>query len=642
MKQIRSIVIGIMAVMCFSCASKDGGQGMFWQVSPEKRLYDAAESSYQSGQYDAALSRFQSYLAEYPGTRLAPAARLRVGMIHSAKRQYDKAEKELQRVIADYPGTPHAGQARLELLHVWHQTGAYRQITMTAGNALDQPLNPRQRYRANLIIGDAYLSLNSPRDAYHVYLTAFQTATDQQRDAVLPKLKAAVARMDAASLAEELKFLAGRPPADLLIFQLGVQYMEAGKADAAAAVLSDFVERYPFHEKAEQAKQMIAELAVPVSPEGPAIVIGCLLPMTGKYETFGQQAYNGVEFALSQYARNPEGNAVNLLLKDTASDPDKTRQAVRELAESHAAAIIGPIGTVDEAAVSANEAGIPIVTMTQKDGITGIGENVFRNFLTPRMQVDALAAHTVGVLGLKRFAVLYPAESYGQTHMQVFRDAVTAAGGVIVGAEAYQPQQTDFAAAIKRLAGPMRQGPRGPETADGDAAASQEPRANVDAIFIPDAPDKVGLIVPQLAYYDVRDVYLLGTNLWHSDKLIRMAQYNIRDAIIPEGFFDNSATGHVRQFVSGFMATYGHSPEFIEAVSYDTAMMLFSLAGRPDVRGPADIRRELLAMPPFEGVTGRTVFDANREAVKNIYLLQVVEDRFQEVGHPQGTGFFQP
>ena len=53
----------------------------------------------------------------------------------------------------------------------------------------------------------------------------------------------------------------------------------------------------------------------------------------------------------------------------------------------------------------------------------------------------------------------------------------------------------------------------------------QEPQPIIDfeAIFIPDSPGKTGLIVPQLAYFDIKDVYLLGTNLWHSDALIKIA-----------------------------------------------------------------------------------------------------------------------
>ncbi|RJP84138.1 MAG: hypothetical protein C4518_19735 [Desulfobacteraceae bacterium] len=652
MERIKQIFIVIIVGFCFSCAQKEGGPGMLWQISPEKSLYDSSEAHYQAGEYNDALSGFQSYLSQFPDTPLAPASRLRVGMIRSFKRQYEKAQKDFQRVIADYPDTPYARDARVELLDAWYNTGNYHQVTVSAGNVLAQPLTVKQVYRANLIIGDAYMALKSSRDAYYAYLIAFQVASEREAGKAISKLKTALALMETSDLSAELDKLAGRPPSDYLMYQLGVNYMKDGNADDAKATLTAFAAQFPHHENADQAQKLIAEMDSPKAVARHVNVIGCLLPMTGKYETFGQQAYTGIEYALSRFVQSQDGNAIKILLKDTGSDPQKTREAVKELADSNVSAIIGPIGTVDEAALSAQGFNIPIITMTQKDGITDIGDSVFRNFLTPRMQVKALVSYTVGTLGLKRFAILYPSENYGNTHMNGFRDEVVAAGGTVSGAEAYPPGQTDFANAIKKLAGPQwvaaqsmkKTSASSPLTAnesEAPEAAPPEPTVDFDAIFIPDSPDKAGLIIPQLAYYGVADVYLLGTNLWHSDKLIQMAKYNVQNAIIPDGFFAQSTSEHVRQFVSGFRGAYGSSPGFIEAVSYDTAMMVFELAARPDIRERSDIRRELLVMPPFEGVTGKTVFDENREAVKDIYLLKIFQGGFQEVTVRYPDGGFQ-
>mgnify|MGYP000287749782 CR=1 FL=1 len=53
--------------------------------------------------------------------------------------------------------------------------------------------------------------------------------------------------------------------------------------------------------------------------------------------------------------------------------------------------------------------GIPIITLTQKDNIPEIGDKVFRNFITPKMQVQTLSSFSVESLGLFRFAILSPA-----------------------------------------------------------------------------------------------------------------------------------------------------------------------------------------------------------------------------------------
>ena len=160
-----------------------------------------------------------------------------------------------------------------------------------------------------------------------------------------------------------------------------------------------------------------------------------------------------------------------------------------------------------------------------------------------------------------------------------------------------------------------------------------EPEAIVDfeAIFIPDTPTKTGLIVPQLAFFDVDHVYLLGNNLWHSPKLIEMANEYVQGAILPSGFFSRSRAPHVREFVASYEMTYGETPGVIEATTYDTAMMVFEIVTNPDVESRSAIKRSLLELRDFPGVTGLTSFDDNGEARKQLSMLQIEGRRFIEL-----------
>ena len=160
--------------------------------------------------------------------------------------------------------------------------------------------------------------------------------------------------------------------------------------------------------------------------------LGCLLPLSGPYQTFGFTALKGIELALDHFSSQAENPSVNIIVKDTAGDPDKTRQALQELNEEQVAAIIGPIVTAQIAAQQAQDLGIPIITITQKENIASIGENVFRNFITPKAQVEAIVEYTMGYLGLTRFAILYPHETYGDTFMNLFWDQLIENGGRVV------------------------------------------------------------------------------------------------------------------------------------------------------------------------------------------------------------------
>jgi hypothetical protein len=254
--------------------------------------------------------------------------------------------------------------------------------------------------------------------------------------------------------------------------------------------------------------------------------------------------------------------------------------------------------------------------------------------------------------------------------MNLFWDEVIALGGKVVGAESYNINHTDFADPIKKLVGLNYDIPEdlkypGEQVADkeidhnekekndgtDDREAigndesetetaeeekeqdSENPEAIVDfdVIFIPDAPNKAGLIIPQLAFYDIEDVYLFGTNLWHSKKLIKMARHYAQNAILADGFYSESTLKVVKNFVESFEKTYGEKPGFIEAVAFDTARILFKMVGRPDIRLRTKLKDELMNFRDFEGASGRTSFDDRGEAWKKLYLLKIKGDKFIEI-----------
>jgi ABC-type branched-subunit amino acid transport system substrate-binding protein len=161
----------------------------------------------------------------------------------------------------------------------------------------------------------------------------------------------------------------------------------------------------------------------------------------------------------------------------------------------------------------------------------------------------------------------------------------------------------------------------------------QEPQPTVDfdAIFIPDAPQKAGLIIPQLAFYDVEDIYLLGTNLWHSQTLLKMSREYVQGAIMPDGFFAASRKPKVQQFVQRFEKIYAEKPGVIEAMTYDTASMLFKLLVDNKIRFRSALKDALGQIEDFPGVTGDTTIDDQGEAVKKLFLLRVKGSRFIEL-----------
>jgi branched-chain amino acid transport system substrate-binding protein len=685
MVSFRGIVIFLLVVCCcVSCAQPESGGWLFKKVDPDVALFTEAQQKQMEHAYEEAYVLYREHYDRYPQSRHAPHVRFFLGQVSGSLERYDQARQYFQEVISRYPETDLAREARVQIMEVLYRTGDFGQVIRYADEILPSLWTEKRIMRVHQVTGDAHLAMGNGAEALGAFARAYESAGKDDRDRLSGRIRAAAAIMPAPQLRSALDMLNGRPPADEILYLLGVRYLEEGEYREAKFFLEQFAERYPRHPDADAARQLIDD--IPVTDLFDKNVVGCLLPLSGRYENFGQQALKGIELALTVFSdvRKQDASNLKIIIRDTASNAAGAASAVQDLHGRRAAAVIGPMIEAEAAAAEAQRLGVPIVILTQKPDIPGMGDWVFRNFLTPAMQVETIVDYAVNDLRLSRFAILYPEETYGQMFMNLFWDAVIASGGQVVGVESYRPDQTNFSDPIRKLTGMYYEVPESLEeeaalppvvliqevgadlrpdgqrmprsleadagvwnrqwfdTAmaaenDSDAEAIDEkeeepsPIIDFDAVFIPDSPSKAGLIMPYLAYQDVKDVHLLGTNLWHSDRLIQMAGSHGRNAVFPEGFFARSDSEHVSRFVALFEKTYGYTPGFIEAVSYDTAMMVFDAVCRPEIRYRSQLRKRLIDMAVYQGVTGRTRFSETGEAVKDVYLLRVSGSRFREI-----------
>ena len=622
----------------------------------EDTLFVDAENFFETEDYAQALDAYTAYLDQYPDRPLAPAALMKIGRINSIMGNYYDARRAYNRVITEYPRSSFNPDARVEGLFTFYSEKNYQEVIQQAPDVIRSVDSASHVFRIYAMVGDAYMALELPLDAFKYYAEAQNMASESEQFAITQKIKASIAQLDSEKILQLLEGMDKKMPADYLMFQLGLNYAMEEKYDDAIIAMENFLDQFPEHENASLAEDLIKQIKE--SALFSRYTIGCLLPLSGPYQSVGFRALKGIELALDRFSAQSDGPQMNIIVKDTGGSTEQTRLAIQELIDERVAAIVGPIVTAELAAFEAQQNRIPIITLTQKDQITDIGDYVFRNFITPEMQVKAIADYTTTSLGLNRFAILYPDENYGITFMNLFWDRLIENGGKVVGLESYNPEHTDFADPIRKLVGLYYKIPEdlreaaelspGENDYQGDAERQlnqtsgngirsrkkkDEPEAFVDfdAIFIPDSPKTAGLIIPQLAFYDVKDVYLIGTNLWHSEVLIKMATQYVQGAIMPDGFFAESASPTVQDFVKVFEDTYEETPGFIEAVVYDSAMMLFGVLVQPDLRFKSELKERLLNLTDFSGVTGPTYFNENGEAQKQLYLLKIKGRKFVEL-----------
>ncbi len=519
-----------------------------------------------------------------------------------------------------------------------------------------------------MIEAEKFLKDGNNQDALFIYNQALAQAEIQDREMVLSGIEKALIKTSPRVIEEFIQIKNLNIPNSLLQYWLGLNLAAQNNYTRAGKALKLFMDNYPDHAYAQDVLDLLAGIKLATFKKD---TIGCLLPLSGKYKIFGQRALKGIQLAVQDLSEI-HGKKFNVIIKDTQSNPERALECVDELGQKKVMGIVGPLLTVDSAGIQAEKLGIPIIAMTQKDEFPLKGDYLFSNFITPQMQVQSLASYIFMELGIKKVAILYPDERYGKRYMELFWDVVDEFNGEVVGVESYDGKNTDFTIPIKKLTGeyyplPGFLKPEIPESeidhelkdSEGmnpdlstesenlveDAVVQDqntekkpipvEEKIQIDfqALFIPDSPSRVNLILPQLAYYDAKGMVLLGTNLWHQKSLLAGSKGYNKKAVITDGYFGNSKKEVIQGFEKRFNSLFEESPGFIEAIAYDTTSILFSAAMDDRVDSRESLKNALQGTRMFEGVTGNTIFDKTGNAHKQLSLITIKGGKFMEISH---------
>lgn len=361
-------------------------------------------------------------------------------------------------------------------------------------------------------------------------------------------------------------------------------------------------------------------------------VIGALFPMSGPYAEFGEAALKGVLLAAEVFGK--EYGPVEVYVRDVSTDRREARRVVKDLAsEKRVVGLVGPLlsAAARDAAVYAQRRGVPMVTLSVREGLASTGDYVFRNSLTLEQQAVTLADYASYELELTRYAILYPSNSYGSGLATLFQRQVERLGGEVVKKVSYEPGTRDFSKKFIDLFEIEVE-----ERLKGRRSIREfKPTVEVDAVFIPDYYQTISLVAPFFKYYNIEDVKLLGSNGWNSPDLVEMAGSYVEGAVFVDGFFSESSRSGTAEFVTRYKDTYGTEPGVLAAQAYDAARVIITSLGRDGRTGQFEMDRKSLRLSleeitGYQGAAGGLSFGPEGEAEKELFVLTVERGRIKE------------
>lgn len=613
-----------------------------------RQEYEKARLELTANDTKSGVQRLARLIKNHPNSDVSNEAYLLIAKAYFDVREYKRAYEHYMGVVNSEVFSPREGEALLGAARSLFMLGQFDEARSLSHRSVKIPGLSEEIKMENYKLQFSILTqLGDQLDALKVALYLANNSPQPQvqsayRVRAMDLVESKLSLDDLSQVVSRSEYDFVRPYA---AFKLGKLYFDQRDFDRARSYFGSVINTAASTEIGEQAQQFIDQLDArrQVSPK----TIGAVLPLSGRHASIAQKTLRGLQLGLGIYG--PERSEFRLAVIDSEGNPDQARRAVERLVtEDHVIAIAGSLlsKTAVAVAAKADELGVPSINLSQRSGITQVGETVFRNSITSEMQVRQLVHEAINTLGMKRFAVLYPNDAYGVEYTNLFWDEVLAQGGKITAAQTYNPQDTNFSDPVQRLVGTyyledrqdeykllvknwLKDNPS-PRARENMPADLLPPIVNFDAVFIPDSVRAVGQIAPTLAYHDVMGVKLLGTNLWNSDALIERGARHVESAVFVDSLLNNDESFKKSPFFQLYKSVYGEEPGLFELQGYDTGLILRTVIASGE-RTRAGVTAALRSAKTLPGGLGNLNVSSSREFYRPLVNLTVKDGKITKL-----------
>ena len=348
------------------------------------------------------------------------------------------------------------------------------------------------------------------------------------------------------------------------------------------------------------APPLMAALPPAMAPIPGQKTVAMLLPLTGQTAGLGQAMQDAAMLATYDMA----GDDLMLRFYDSAGNPEGATNAARTAIAEGAQMILGPLfGTeAREVGPVAAQAGVHVLAFSNDRSAAGPGVNIL-GFL-PEAQVIRVVAYARS-RQIERFAVIAPANDYGNAVVNSLRLALDAYGGLMTEVAIYDPATEDLTPTVRMLARydskrrAAIQQLQGKNDAASKAALRQlqdqiSAEMNFDAVLIAESGARLRALAPLLPYYDIdpAKIRFLGTAQWDE------AGLGNEPALVGAWFAAASPDARAA-FDKRYEQVFKRKPPRLASLAYDAAALAAVVA-----RGRGFTAEALLQPSGYAGVDG--------------------------------------
>jgi ABC-type branched-subunit amino acid transport system substrate-binding protein/outer membrane protein assembly factor BamD (BamD/ComL family) len=555
----RIFIFFIQLFICFNLS---------WAQTTDRQLFQKGLDFYQQEDFYNCRNTFLQLLKDFPQSHLLTATKLML-----AKSYYRMSDYKAAKILCDHFENQHESSAYVD------------DVIFLRGKIL---FRENQYFQAveewlKVINGQGDPRLKKKTGNY-----AFFTMNDFLSSRELNRIR--------QNYHQE-------PLSGLLEILLANKLIQSGERERGLEQLELFLSEYPNHLYADLARKIvIGKDTIPVGDNS-------FLVLKSGREDMGEVSdgiCQGIYYAAYEMnSRFPDKRIKVDSLSFSGNLLATLQTALKTVQQKKPLVVVGAVDN-DETALLAQMSkyeDLPcIAPLSSENGLTEIGEDIFQINPDAEIKGKTLAEYAINQMGAETFAILAPADDYGQSIVNSFERTVLNYGGEIAEKQWYYKNTQDFSRQFKAIRDKgfyltfrdsiLSEDPErneeiiqeefskyknetlfSNENVRGSIDSTQIPSTGIDAIFIALYPEDLSYIPPQFAYNNIQAT-ILGNEGWNDPDQLQLHQPYLDGLIfITSGYFDPQSMNY-REFQSRFRQKMQVTPTFYHFLGYDIGKWL--------------------------------------------------------------------
>ena len=125
-----------------------------------------------------------------------------------------------------------------------------------------------------------------------------------------------------------------------------------------------------------------------------------------------------------------------------------------------------------------------------------------------------------------------------------------------------------------------------------------------------------------LAYNDVTNIFLLGTNIWNTREFLRRGQAFVSRSLFTDGFYNQDEGFLNSGFYQNYSNTFNKTPSTFSLLGYDSGLVVRSILAQGAV-SRLDFTKHLAQNKGIPGALSTLLLNKQKEFIRPVVTLTV-------------------